>query len=388
MRAPPMSCTGRLSSLPWLCWSRPLPPPPHALWTHAWIEQPPAGGVPPRPLQAASGPAAAQQQHQDLKRQVAALQKHLAVAEARAAAAESNAEEAAVRGGTAEAGKASRGKVELTEESESVSEAAVGVKDWSEASLEAVHVDQAELRGTIASLRSHLEAALSAAVADKQEMSAAVTDARDELAFEADRRVALEREVTALRSRLQQQQQHQQQHQGVGGTEQAVRSAEHERVAEAEASLAELQAVCSRQAEDVAAALRRADAAEGELAAARASITDLAAASDSSLQEYARETATAQAEAEAVIRTEAASVHTVLQRRLQEAESRAISLGEELEAALRAKEERDVQASKAAAVAASETLKVFVASTYPDGWWCVCRGHCVCEPCWCTSEYL
>lgn len=314
-----------------------------------------------------------------MKRQVAALQERLAAAEARAAAAEFNAEEAAVRVGTAEAGKASRGKVALTEEPGSVSEAAVSVKDSSEASLEAARVDQAELMDTVASLRSQLEDALSTAVADKPEMSAAVTDARDELAFEADRRVALEREVTALRSRLQQHQ-HQHQHQGVGGADQAGPSAEHERVAEAEASLAELQAVCSRQAEDVAVALRRADAAEGELAAARASIADLAAASDGNLQgkldaaetkldEYAREAAAAQAQAEAAIRAEAASVHTALQRRLREAESRAISLGEELEAAMRAKEGRDLHASKAASEVAAEKLKVLVSLTYPNDWW-------------------
>lgn len=304
-----------------------------------------------------------------MRRQVAVLQEHLAAAEARAAAAEFNTEEAAVRGGTAEAGDASRGKVALAEELGSDSEPAVGVKDWSEASLEAARVDQAELRDTVPSLQSQLGAALSAAVADKQEMSAAVTNARDELAFETDRRVAFEREVAALRSRLQQQQQQQQ---GVGGAEQAGPSTEHQRLAEAEASLVELRAVSSRQGEEVAAALRRADAAEGELAAAQASIAAASGgslqgkldAAESKLEEQAREAAAAQAQAEAAIRAEAASVHTKLQQRLREAESRAISLGAELEAALRAKEGRDVvQASKAAAGAAAETLKVLVSST-------------------------
>lgn len=303
-------------------------------------KQPPPGGVPSRAAPAASGPAgAAAQLQQDLKRQVAILQEHLVIAEARATAAESNA--AAAVNDCATPDEVIGDKIEVGGPA---------------------RAEKSTLKETIASADSSLREAL----ADNQRLSTAVADAQGELAYEADRRAAFEREVAALRSRLQ----HQEQRQPAVAGVQVEPPVDQQRAATAEALLAHLQATCSRQAEDVAEAIRRAGTAEQELAEARTRIADLTdsvsnlqgllGAAEGKVQEYARGSADAQARVEAAERameTEATRVHTGLQLRLQDAESRAASLGEELEAALAAQHERNSQqASEAAAV---DTLKVW-----------------------------
>lgn len=234
-----------------------------------------------------------------------------------------------------------------------------------EASLEAARAEQVGLRDTIATLRGQLESEQREAFAEKQRMFSDVADAQGELAFEADRRAAFEREVVALRTRLQQQQQQQQR--------------KHKPVDEG-SSLTQLQAVCARQADDAATALRRAVAAEKELAGARTRVEELTASArdlqgrmdtaEARLREHADETAAAQARAESAERATAAEaerVRTQLQRRLHDAESRAASLGDELEAALKAKREREVQAAQASEnVAAGASLKVSCSRAV---WW-------------------
>lgn len=294
------------------------------------MPQPAAGGVPPRPVAAASGPAAAQLLR-DLQSQVKALQESLVAAEERAAAAETNA--------AAALGKSEATASEISGGDEAA--AAAAFDRSSEIRGTAARAEQAkELRETVASLTGRLESSGREALSDKERLSAAVADAQAELAFEVDRRAALEREVAALRSTL----------------------------------FAQPQAVSSRQAEeDAARHLRRAETAEKELAGARANVVDLSAstrnlqgmldaAEAKAAQEHARESADAQARAEAAGRAaaaEAARVHDGLRRRLQDAESRAASLAQELEAALRARQERSLQAARASeAVAAAEAIKV------------------------------
>lgn len=335
----------------------------------SFTKQPVPGGVPPRAELAVSEPAGAAQLLQDLKRQVAVLQEHLVAAEARATAAECN---TAAVVDLATADEIIEGNSVLQAEEPPVVTPSDPL-ETAKACLEDVRVNEARLQEIIASVDSSLCEAL----ADNQRLSAAVADAQGELAFEADRRAAFEREVTALKSRLQQQEKQQQEKQqpAVAGV-QVDSPAEQECAENAEASLVRLQTICSRQAEDIVTALRRAGTAEQELADARTSIADLTAsarnlqgtldAAETKAQENARGTADAQARVEAAERAteaEATRVRTGLQRRLQDAESRAASLGEELEAALAARQERDSQAAQASQAAAADTLTVCVFGT-------------------------
>lgn len=222
-----------------------------------------------------------------------------------------------------------------------------GSSTGADAFVEAARAEHAELKDTIASLRGQLDSAQREAFADKERMFADVADAQGELALEADRRAAFEREVAALRERLLHQQ-------------------DHREVNKQSSSLAQLQAVCAKQAEDLATAVKRAGAAEQELAGARTSIEEVTGSArdlqgrldlaESKLHEHARETAAAQARAESAEREtaeEAEKERTQLQRRLRDAENRAASLGEELEAALRAKVKGEVQAAGASEAAAA-----------------------------------
>ncbi|CAM9585270.1 unnamed protein product, partial [Scytosiphon promiscuus] len=317
----------------------------------ARTQEPPAGGIPPRaPQRPASEPEAAQLV-KDLEKQVAVLQKRLEEAESRAAAAAEQNAAAAAESGPTPAGvdvgrvsaDGSRGGGVRGGEEDSLAAA--------EVSLAASRAEQAELKETVASLRGQLDSAQREAFAEKQRMFADVVDAQGELAFEADRREAFEREVTALRARLHQQHQHESQS------------------IDQESSLTQLQAACAERAGDVATAVRRASKAEEELSRAQASVEELTTSSrnlqgrldaaEQTLQEHARETAAAQARAESAERATAAEaerLRTQLQRRLQDAEERAASLGEKLEAALRAKMEREVQAAQASEAAAAEAV--------------------------------
>lgn len=286
------------------------------------------------------------------------------IAEARAAAAECNAA-AAVKEGATAVGEVIGDKIVLGRAPAPTLVAPGSFLETAEVSLEAARAENAALKETTAASDSSMREAL----AENQRLSTAVADAQGELAYEADRRSAFEREVTALRSRLQQQEQRQP---AVAGM-QVEPPVDQQRPAKAEASLAQLQATCSRHAEDVAVALRRAGTAEQELAEARRNIADLTAsvsnlqgmlgAAEGKVQEYVRGSADAQARVEAAeiaMETEATRAQTGLQLRLQDAESRAASLGEDLETALAAQQERTSQAAQASEAAAVITLKVNV----------------------------
>lgn len=292
---------------------------------------------PPLILEPTSG---AQALIADLKQQVKSLQEQLADAEARAAAA------VALEHGfdfcDANFNGAVRDVTATTPDETSMAGVTTAERA---ASFSTNHqhprtlsTDCADLRETIATLRSNLKASASDAAAaanessaERQRLSAVLADTKGELALEVDQKAALIQELASLRTRLHTPQ----------GVEQAIESTP------IQGNLAP--SVTKQHSLEFASTETRADTAgqgRAEIGMLNITIRDLQSmlnGAEGKLQECCREANAAHARAEAKERataTETAKAQTALQLKLEDAEARAAALAQEVRRALNAKQER------------------------------------------------